>query len=344
MTVFEFAREVEAGLRWLRFVPGDRRELRRASLTGWHAPGRAGMMAPAERGWKMIGLTAEQRALLEEARNVWRDMEQAKSLAVPWGEEAITTILIRNLRSSYPGDIEVIPFSKPLEGETGADWIWSFENAGASASATMLVQAKRLDDAEARYPDIGRRVGTREPPVLQIEQLLATAAAHAIPAAYAFYNHVSDPTRVPVGCHSLGRHDPDQVAGFGIAIADAGEVKATLPDASFDSHVLHSIPLHCLLCNGDAHMRRIGGSPEAIVRWARDRLTARRSTAVDDAAGPGVGATLGFLDGPSPLVGLARNARAAMAEGAPPQAFDLPPVAGIVVFRDGKDPYKRPSS
>lgn len=292
----------------------------------------------------MIGLTAEQRAFLTEARNVWRDVGEAKSLDVPWGEETITDILVRNLRRSYPGRVEVIPFSKPLEGETGADWIWSFENAGASESATMLVQAKRLDDAESRYPDIGRRIGTRQPPVLQIDQLLATAAAHAIPAVYAFYNHVSDPKRVPVSCHSLGLQDPDQVAGFGIAIADASEVKSTLPDASFDSHVLHSIPLHCLLCNGGAHLRGIGGSPEAIVRWARHRLTARRSTAVDDAAGPRLGATLGFLDGPSPLVGLARNARTAMAEGAPPQAFDLPPVAGIVVFRDGKDPFERPSS
>lgn len=292
----------------------------------------------------MIGLTAEQRALLTEARNVWRDVGEAKNLDVPWGEETITDILLRNLRRSYPGRVEVIPFSKPLEGETGADWIWSFENARASASATMLVQAKRLNDAEARYPDIGRRVGTREPPVLQIDQLLATAAAHAIPAVYAFYNHVADPKRVPVRCRSLRHYDPDQAAGFGIAIADAGKVKATLPDASFDSHVLHSIPLHCLLCNGGDYRRKMAGSPEAIVRWARDRLTARRSTAVDDAAGPRFGATLGFLDGPSPLVGLARNARAAMAEGAPPQAFDLPSVAGIVVFRDGKDLYERPSS
>lgn len=34
---------------------------------------------------------------------------------------------------------------------------------------------------------------------------------------------------------------------------------ATLPDASFDSHVLHSIPLHCLLCSQGSHLRGARG-------------------------------------------------------------------------------------
>ena len=111
-----------------------------------------------------MGLTKEQTALLREARAVWTDLEEAKKLKTPWQEETITDILIRNLRRAYPGTIDVIAFNKPLEGESGADWIWSFVDTGGTASATMLVQAKRLHDNERRYCGVNRNIGKRTPP------------------------------------------------------------------------------------------------------------------------------------------------------------------------------------
>jgi hypothetical protein len=208
------------------------------------------------------GLTQEQIFLLEQARQVWTDRAMAKAAGVPWQEETITDILIRNIRLSYPGSIDVIPFSKPLEGESGADWLLSFMNVDESVSATMLVQAKRLDNREIEYPDIDRLIGKRQPPVQQIDQLIATAEAHNIPALYAFYNHVGDPARVPRTCGSLPQGAPEHVHAFGISIAAAEAVKAKLPDKTFDQHRSDSIPFHCLFA---AEVNRRAG-PAALRR------------------------------------------------------------------------------
>ena len=225
----------------------------------------------------LIGLTHEQLCLLTEARAVWDDLEEAKALKVPWQEETITDTLIRNLRRSYPGNVEVIPFTKPLEGESGADWLWSFTSADGVTTATMLVQAKRLNNDGVDYPDIIRNIGKRSPPQRQIDQLITVASRYGVPALYAFYNHLDDVTRVTARCGSLGPGDPDHIFGFGISIAVADEVAATLPDQTFDSHKAHSIPLHCLLCTGSAVKRGSGGSPQAIVDNLRDRLRVRLS-------------------------------------------------------------------
>jgi hypothetical protein len=291
----------------------------------------------------MQGLTQEQIFLLEQARQVWADRAVAKAAGVPWQEETITDILIKNIRLSYPGHVEVIPFSKPIEGESGADWLLSFINSDQTVSATMLVQAKRLDDAERDYPGIGRRIGEREPPELQIDQLIATARTHSIPALYAFYNHVSDPTRVSHLCASLPHDAAEQLHGFGISIAAASAVKAKLPDQTFDRHQPDSIPFHCLLCTKAASMRGTGGSPAAILKALREKLGLRRRRikAGDDKGGPD---TLGFLTDTNPVVSRARAARSALAEGVPPAEFGLPAVAGLIILTDGENPLKTRSS
>jgi len=289
----------------------------------------------------MIGLTREQLCLLKEARAVWDDLKEAKALKVPWQEETITDTLIRNLRRSYPGNVEVIPFSKPLEGESGADWLWSFTSKDRVTTATMLVQAKRLNNDEVEYPDIIRNIGKRSPPQRQIDQLITVASRYGVPALYAFYNHLEDITRVTARCGSLNLGDPDHIFGFGISIAGADEVAATLPDQTFDCHKVHSIPLHCLLCTGSAAKRGIGGSPEAIVDNLRDRLRirlseSRRSSRDSD--------TLGFGRAEHPIVARARQSRDALAAGIQAVELDLPDIAGVVVFSDGEDDSKLPSA
>ncbi len=287
----------------------------------------------------MQGLTQEQIFLLEQARQVWTDRAQAKALGLPWQEETITDILIRNIRLSYPGSVDVIPFSKPLEGESGADWLISFMDANESISATILVQAKRLDDCERGYPDIDRLIGKRTPPVRQIDQLISTARAHGIPAIYAFYNHVGDPARVPRTCRSLPGSAPEHLYSFGISISAAEAVRAKLPDKTFDSHGRDSIPFHCLLCSRGSTMRGSGGSPKAMVRALREQLGLRRRRVRTSQDGSGAG-TLGFLTGANPLVLQARTARAALAEGVHPAEFGLPEVAGMIVLTDGENRLK----
>lgn len=288
----------------------------------------------------MIGLTNEQLFLLDQACQVWSDLEDSKTMEYPWDEETITNILIKNLRKNYPGKVVVIPFTKPIEGESGADWIWSFVSANGSCTATMLVQAKKLDADEERYCEIMRKIGTRNPPELQIDKLLATANAHSIPALYAFYNHVTDGSRVPVICGTLPKGSPKHISAFGISIARAEDVQANLPHLDFDIHSRDSIPLHCLLCTKGAVKRGAGGSPEAIFAALKHGLSERRRLSREASKVTSEPDQLGFLTEMHPVVTRAVQFRARLAEGVDPREFDLPNVAGVIVVTDGEDDQK----
>lgn len=295
---------------------------------------------PDKGGDVLIGLTNEQAFFLGEANVVWDNLKEAKALGIPWQEETITDILIRNMRRSYPGNIEVIPFNKPLEGESGADWIWSFVSADGSATATMLVQAKRLQNDEIGYSGINRNIGKRTPPQPQIDQLIQVAKNFGIPALYAFYNHLDDQTRVTANCGSLAAGDPNHVFSFGISIADASDVKAALPDQTFNLHKKHSIPLHCLLCTGNSDKRGTGGSPDAIIARLRERLSERLRKSRRRPRAP---EALGFMTAQHPIVVRARQSKDALAAGTAAGEFDLPDIAGVIVFSDGEDDLKRSS-
>ncbi|WP_213980790.1 DUF6615 family protein [Sphingomonas sp. dw_22] len=288
----------------------------------------------------MIGFTKEQLFLLDQASQVWSELADSKALEYPWEEETITNILIKNIRKGYPGKMVVIPFTKAIEGESGADWIWSFVSVNGSSTATMLVQAKKLDDAGKKYREIMHTIGTRKPPELQIDKLLATAKAHNIPALYAFYNHVSDVSRIPISCQSLQPGSPQHMTGFGISIASAESVQANLPHLDFDVHSKDSIPLHCLLCTGNADKRGSGGSPDAIVAVLKQRLSERRRLAREASKVKREPDQLGFLTEMHPVVARAVQFRDRLAEGADPREFDLPDVAGVVVMIDGEDDRK----
>ena len=284
-------------------------------------------------------LAPEQRFLLREARQVWRERGTAKESHMPWQEETITDIFLKRLKRGYPGGVEVIPFDKQLEGESGADWLWSFVGAGGGPSTTMLVQAKRLDDREMGYPGIGRMIGRRTPPERQIDKLIEVAGRHGVPALYAFYNHLTDTNRVPRRCGSLRPGAPAHVFGFGISIADAETVRLALPDTGFDTHAFNSMPLHCLLCTfGTGHMPG-GGSPATIVR-SLHRLLGDRRGGPRDELDPGDDGELGFRRGEHPVVARARATRDALAEGVPAAELGLPDIAGVVVIEDQKEVFE----
>lgn len=278
----------------------------------------------------MSTLSAEQVFLLALARMVWTKRGAAKAAGLPFNEETITETLLLDLKTGYPGHVQLVAFNKSQEAKTGADWLWAFVSADGSQSLTMLVQAKRLEDAEQTYAGINRNIGKRTPPVRQIDQLLTTARTQGVPALYAFYNHVGQTSRVPTTCGSLPPGDPGHIDGFGVSLADAHAVEAALPDETFDTHRFHSMPLHCLLCSGGSGTRSDGGTPEmAASGIARLRSAIARDTRDGDA--------LGLREGLHPLVERALGlAEERVKEGNIFGIDEFAGIDGVIVLRDAK--------
>ena len=99
-------------------------------------------------------MTPEQSCLLGLARTTWAKRGAAKQAGLPYNEETVTETVLLDLKLHYPGRVTIVPFSKPQEARFGADWAWAFVSADGAWSVTMLVQAKRLDDAEQDYRGI----------------------------------------------------------------------------------------------------------------------------------------------------------------------------------------------
>lgn len=279
----------------------------------------------------MTILTQEQVFLLTLSRMVWAKRDAAKTSGLSFNEETITETILLDLKTSYPSHVQIIAFNKAQEATTGADWLWSFVSADGQQSFTMLVQAKRLEDAEQLYRGIARQIGKRMPPVRQIDQLLETARSQQVPAIYAFYNHVTNVSRITRKCGSLPLTDPDQVRGFGISVAEASTVARALPDEDFDTHQTHSIPLHCLLCSRGQTQRPGGGTPKVIAA----ALMRLRSSTLSERDEPDA---LGFSLGLHPTVENALRLAARRTEGLDYTApEDLPGIAGVIVFQDTKE-------
>jgi hypothetical protein len=208
-------------------------------------------------------LTPEQAALYAVARTTWRRRGTAKARGLTFGEESVTDTILMDLAETFPGSLTILPFSKHEEGKRGADWAWLFRDASGAHNLPMLVQAKALDLVEFEYPEIKRHIGKITPPMRQIDRLIETAQAWGWPAIYAFYNHLDNVSRIPSACGSLPASDafghiPES---WGVSIANAYTVRDVLDDQTFDTHRMHSKPLHCLLCSGGRGVRPAGGSP-----------------------------------------------------------------------------------
>lgn len=238
-------------------------------------------------------LTPEQRSLLALAHTTWNRRALAKKHRLILGEESVTETILLDLADSFPGRVTIVSFNKRQEGKLGADWAWAFRSADGRQNLPMLVQAKLLDLADVQYPEIGRRVGSKKPPKRQIDLLIETAEHLGIPPIYAFYNHVSVSSRVPLHCGSLAPAPQSTlVKSWGVSVADAYAVRAALNDQTFDRHKRHSMALHCLLCSRGEGARPDGGSAElALVGLRRLRTLGREVIPV-----PGIDIPIDILD------------------------------------------------
>lgn len=226
--------------------------------------------------------TPEQIALLTCARTTWDRRRVAKARGLSFGEETITETILMDLALAIPGHLTIAQFSKNQEAKRGADWAWAFRDATGTRNLPMLVQAKLLDRSDHGYPEIGRYVGTKRPPVRQIDRLIATAVRYRWPALYAFYNHLDDPRRIPDYCRTVPNAGLVMPESWGISVALAQDVRDALDprnDRSFDTHSQHSMPLHCLLCSSGLGARPPGGAPAQVLR-ALTRLRDLRGGAV----------------------------------------------------------------
>lgn len=198
----------------------------------------------------MYNLTPQQWCLWKLAIHTWFTRGSAKSYGLTFGEETSTDILLLNLAENFPGDIQIVTFTKRTgEPRTGADWAWGFVGPGGHFQG-MLVQAKRLDDNEKKYSKMYYKS--------QLNTLITTAKRLRVPPLFAFYNHLNDIRLVPSDrCCSMVLPCAES---WGITIASAFKVRSVKPDKTFDTHKKHSIPLHCLLCSGISGQQRRQGS------------------------------------------------------------------------------------
>lgn len=283
-------------------------------------------------------LTPEQNALLRLSQKIWLKRGNAKRYGLPFGEETITETILMDLVTRYPGRISILPFNKRQESKNGADWAWAFTSLNRRRVTPMLVQAKVLDAFDKNYPEIKRAIGTKPgPKVHQIDRLIATAKHYRWPAIYAFYNHLSVPSRIPAACGSLRKLGSNLPDAWGISIALASSVRSVLPDQSFDTHRTHSVPLHCLLCSGGSGLRPASGAAGlALAKLA----SLRRMASLDSL---GLQDSLWFdepLDYMPDLFVRAENILESEA-GEPNEymigqlAEQYPGIAGVAVFTDG---------
>ena len=173
---------------------------------------------------------------------VWKRRATAKSVGFPFSEETVTETVLLDLATEHPLDIQIIPLNKREEGKIGADWEWLFFSRDNKKFVRSLVQAKVLDDSDNEYAHIDRTIGNTG--IRQIDRLLERANGRGIPALYAFYNHLRDPSRVPTNACAFFAC----TECWGCSVAPADHVRAYLPSKKFDDLRLISMPWHCLLC------------------------------------------------------------------------------------------------
>jgi hypothetical protein len=197
-----------------------------------HHPGFAGKITDLPTG------------LYSSAHWIWDRRGTAKAAGFPFSEETVTETILLDLASALSHMVHIIPFTKPQEGKTGADWEWCLYDLPNDRYLRFLMQAKVLDDKDKHYAHIDRYIGNSSK--RQIDRLAETAMERGIPAIYVFYNHLSDETRVPIDRCACG----PCLRCWGASIAPLDAVRDALPDKSFDSLRDVSMPWLCLLCAG----------------------------------------------------------------------------------------------
>lgn len=201
----------------------------------------------------MYAFTSQQCCLLDLSTNIWRRRGAAKRFGLNFSEETATELVLLDIADQFPGNVTIIPFTRHWEARIGADWAWAFVGPDGRACQGMLVQAKRLDDRDQEYQELLYKGGPKSTKTssTQMDRLIDSATRLGLPPVYAFYNHLSNPARVPiVRCPSLGMMRQQLPESWGVTIASALAVRAAGLDKTYNTHRQHSHPLHCLLCSG----------------------------------------------------------------------------------------------
>jgi len=177
------------------------------------------------------------------AREVWTDVADAATHRIHLGEESITdriALQLARAASKLPSRLQFRTYqlTRAEEHACGADWEWFIGNKRRGWHR-FLVQAKKLDPATGRYPEL-QRADRRE---RQIAALRAAAAAatkdldEARPTLfYAFYN---------------GMPSRNANAQFGVAVLPLDAIAKLAPAQGFTfdaMRVAGALPWRVLVC------------------------------------------------------------------------------------------------
>lgn len=289
----------------------------------------------------MYALTSQQIRLLHLSMRVWHRRGAAKAAGLKFNEPTVTEVFLLDLSTMFPGEVSIIPFSPYRESQIGADWAWAFIGPDGRSCQALLVQSKRLDDHDRQYPGLyyRRRSSRSRPSVSQLDTLIASANRYRLPPVCVFYNHLSDPGRVPrYSCQTLGLIQSSIAESWGVAIASAINVRKAKPDKTYDCHRHHSRPLHCLLCSRGTGQQNDKGSAGA----AAAALSALfEGTSDDDGLGPDLMPPFEPTEGLPELFQYAERIKQERSEG--DTTFlsefrrEFPGIAGAVIMRDFED-------
>lgn len=214
-------------------------------------------------------LTTQQNELRRIAELAWAQQGRGKRNSNPYSEEAITLEVANQLVERFP-QATVATFNRHEESRNGADWMWAFHDVVSGIGTAILVQAKILNARESHYDALWHLSGKAKHP--QNELLTQAARRMRLAPFYAFYNHLTDQSRVPKSCKTI--HQPE---AFGISLASAANVVGVSPDKSFDAHSAHSTFLHCILCTrqlkADGTFATEGNNPAIAIHENLKRLS-----------------------------------------------------------------------
>jgi hypothetical protein len=220
-------------------------------------------------------------ALLGRAYWVHGRLVRAQAMGLTQSEETITESLLFDLAEELSGQVAIRVFSKWDEGRsTGADWEWWFADGLGRPMYGMRVQAKKLKQTRSgrRQYDLAYRKDSMSP--LQVDLLLAAAAAASLPAVYTLYNGGElDLDDFPWRCCSLAA--AEDVIGVSLLSADAAKALADSGRTMLHDVGKFMLPWSCMaLCPlwlGTPKDRRSwpnASSPEAtLIECVADLMT-----------------------------------------------------------------------
>lgn len=201
------------------------------------------------------------------AFHTWSRLAVARNVRHQPGEEGFTDNIVIELRRRHPTDIFIQPFTKPAEGQTGADWEWWFLARNGSCVG-FRVQAKIIELSSEKYPHLHYRRNQQTP--FQCDTLIQRALSnpHRTFPMYCLYtNWLNFDSRRgqswPCGSY------PYAAESYGCSVTSAFSVRALR--LSGRKNTLADVfpamrPWHCLVC-----CSKFGGSdlPSRVLSYWR---------------------------------------------------------------------------